>query len=449
MLNRPHHMLVMAAAFAIAGCGGGGGGDASTPGPANGTSTGGVTTISLAQGTSVQTTWLGIDNAGELTVFWRDQSAGSVVLKAANANAAGLLSQATVAPNVFVAAHQVVPLSPRRYLSLYPAITGSASRIIEFQDSGSSTLSLAVPISSPLSAAAQIVGDAAGNLYAFTGDTTAPFPRVTLAGNVDITLVTRGPSGYASLEGAAIAGSESSDPQAWMAAIGRPQGVTARGVYVNQVSLSTGSVSSPVQVSTGEVLVQGNSISTCFADPRIRSTGPATTLTTWRQSNAARNGCDLMVNGQRVNAGAWSVSVYDVTALPGGGAMAVWEEIDPVSGFDRRMRFASKPSSAGTWSAPGPIDASRANMTAFRDISASGPGGTLAIAWDAGSGCTTSSCQITDKLVSKYANGTWMTRSISDGSSRQKIAINASGEAVVAGSRNCGASCSELVVHRF
>jgi len=380
-------------------------------------------------------------------VFWRDRTAGGETLRAANTNAAGLMSQATVTST------RVLAIAPRKYLALGQASGVLESRSIAFADAGSAAVSAPVSTGMSISSTAPIVSDTDGKLYAIVYGMSAPFPTVPLAGNVDLTLVTPRPQPYSVLNGETYADFNTSAPRALWGAIGRETANSQRGMFVHELRLDTGELLPGARMSTAEVVVEGNSIDTCIADPRVQSPGPGVFVASWRQRNSGAYGCDLLVNGQKLNTGAWGPYKYELAATASGGAVAVWDEEDPVTRFWSRIRYTTKASTSANWAAPSALPGEPLGESASIEIVARGPGGTLALVWTPLQNCSTTSCKIYEYRVSKYVNGVWTTQSLALGTSLRKIAINASGSGVLTSEEtdcNANGSCTRgLSLYRF
>jgi hypothetical protein len=167
--------------------------------------------------------------------------------------------------------------------------------------------------------------------------------------------------------------------------------------------------------------------------------------------NATLDGCDLWVNGVRVNGGALDVVESAVSGSANNVLVALWREAQAPPGTLSRLRFSRLDAGGASWTAPAAIDTtldSAEVRTVFPPVA--GPGGTLALVWDftcnvAGPACTPA------RLVSKYVNGGWTTKAISRPNTIQGLAINANGEGVLLGvGSDCnGATCTELSAYRF
>lgn len=481
-----------AAAVLASGCGGGGGSitTQATPAPAPapapspapapaGPAAIDSTKVALAQ-LPISCTSIGIncfsqvsafvDSSGELTALWTELlSAGTSRLVASNV-ATGSNAPLSSGPIevAFAPTGQLFrarPLGNRRFVVLHKYTFGSSSmpearsRIVDMKTSGTPDVAAAVVLPQILQQSAgapRMWQDSAGQIYSVASlpqgpMTPPPFPAVALGSGVTLQTTVPFQSPLAQLDSSRDADfPQSADPRILVGLVGRQLSGGDTAVYVSEQRLLDGTVSTPLKMSTQPVVTQ-NAQLTCLdveQEPAAYAgAGPTQYAIAWRQLNPAGNGCDLYVNGQRVNTGVQSVNGYRIN-VGGSGIVAVWDErsATPPSG---RVLWSRRDAGSTTWSVPAPLT-TEVPVTGTDQqllLLVRGPAGAMAAVWSV----TPSNV---GTLVSKYSNGAWTTvRTSALSSGARAVAINAQGQGAVIFESpavcNAGGECKELQAYRF
>jgi len=412
-----------------------------------------------------------VDSTGELTVLWTEfPGGGTNRLVAANvaAGANVTLSSGTVesgiGPTTIPA--RARPLGNRRFVVLHkyalgsPPVVEARSRIVDMNTTGAPDVAPSVVLPQILqqtTGAPRMWQDSTGQIYSVASlplgpMTPPPFPTVPLGSGVNLQTTVPFQVPLAQLDAARDADfPQSADPRVLLGLVGREQSGGDTGVYIAEQRLLNGTVLPPLKMSTQPVLTS-NSQLTCLdveQEPvAYAGSGPTMYAIAWRQLNAAGNGCDLYVNGQRVSTGTQSVNAYRIN-VDGSGIVAVWDErlVTPSSG---RVLWSRRDSVTSTWSAPAPLTAEvpATGVDQQLHLVARGAGGTMAAVWSV----TPSTNAGT--LVSKYHNGTWTSVRVGASAfSGRAVAMNSAGQGAVVFEYPAicsgGGDCLELQAYRF
>jgi hypothetical protein len=212
-------------------------------------------------------------------------------------------------------------------------------------------------------------------------------------------------------------------------------------IYLARLDLADGSVSDVQKRSSGPMRMSGgsNPCPTPFPDkPRfaIQQLGVYEAAVGWIDNNLDATGCDVFVDGVILNAPGTSADLLTLTGNDR-DLLAIWQE-RRLADDSFHIVFRRRDRATRQWT-----DASELGSTGITRLrgSASGPDGTLAIAW---SSCTTSTAASCTWYLSKYVGGTWTTVEGTGGAgpSWPSLAINRNGQAVVAWSNVFDAKCS-------
>lgn len=439
-----------------------------------------ATRVQFMQPSSVVTTGcldnkLLVNASGDVAAFWCEFQTGTPPRLMAGGISASSGSTSTVAveqdfllPSPSARQYSVTPLGNRRFAvihELQPAAQGSSpgtrARVVDLGSAGTPTISASTVLPSNVGSSTPVVRDATGAPYAIASQQAVPFPVINLGGVDSLTIAARTQQPFAQVERDLKVEYRSIDPRALWIVIGQQSMLDQRNLYVTDISLTSGAVSPPIKVS-GQPFLVSNGVVNCYLFPSAFSTGVGRWAVSWTQLTSTASGCQLMVNGQRVDADTGSVGRHAV-----GGAdedlVAVWEQ----GCADRELRYCRLlwsrfDRTAQIWSAPAPVYApfDRTDMGHFLQSLATGggpsivpgPGGTMAVVWRA---CqqqgSPGSCQTVATLISKYHNGAWTTRSVSDAVSEfLHVAINGAGQgAAMFAQRSSGSLLSGVAVYQF
>jgi hypothetical protein len=484
-LQRLTGAFAAAAICGVTACGGGGGGSAAAPAPtplapppASGTSlTLTELPASCAQGSGCITYGSAeVDAAGEATLIWSERVAGqSGRLAAANhaVGGAALLSNGTLAQGFDTSAVQAAfiarAVAARRFVVMQldspapgapapaPGVqTPLTVHVVSMAASGAPSASAAVALPAlrkDLRGFPTLVKGSDSKLYAFApASPVAPASPIDLGSGQTLTVLNTPPMSFADVEAEAIADfTQSVEPRALWAVRAKSSSADARQMYLSQVRFGAGELLPFGQVSTQTFAVTTSQVG-CVDEVRmnVQATSDSHAVVAWRQVNPANNGCDLMVGGQRVNAGTRSVGEYAISGN-NGDIVAVWREVDNTPNSNRIFWSRLDPLTS-LWSTPGLLapQYASANDEQLLLVQAAGPGSTLAVAWQrfpAGSAGSPESW-----LLSKYVNGAWSTTASQSSDRPRTLAINANGQgAALMVGNNCGSAtaCERLSLLRF
>lgn len=471
----------LASSIALGSCGGGG--DSSAPPPPAPTPTPAPPPPSppSVDGTKISLTRLSapcitatecllfesvlIDTAGEATVVWGEAPpVGTSRLVASNFSLTSKSQLSTVVvESAFalprVRAFQVRPLGARRFAVFHNyGVNGNPdpepmhARIVVLGAAGAATVAPQVTLPPFFQAAPGpfvLVQDATQQMYSLLiglVSTGPPFPGASLGNGAELRGYAIASSPFSSFAGDFYT-SNVTEPWALYSGLAVPSPVNPSEAYVSRFNLLTGETESPVKVASGvrQVSPQLN----CADQPNFptQATGPSTFSVGWRQLSSTANGCDLFVDGQKLNADAKTVTTWGFSATAT-EVVVVWSERDsgPTS---PRVYWRRRAAATGVWTAAAAIAPQYPSQVAEQSllVTATGPGGVLAALWSnaaAGSGSAAA-------LVSKYVNGTWTTVSGGTVKGVRGAAINGQGDGIAL-FRNelCdGAACEELFAVRF
>lgn len=188
----------------------------------------------------------------------------------------------------------------------------------------------------------------------------------------------------------------------------------------------------------------------------VREYGRGQVAVGWRNVNAPWTSCDAVVDGEVINDPTAHVVEGPVMSGSDAGLVAAWSETDLAGdpAPPRRIVWRRWDASTARWTAPALLSS---QPFAWLRSSATGPGGTLAVAWR---GCASTSVAACTEYVSKYVNGQWHTEQYlprGKGVAWPQVAINAKAQAVVVWasisdapcSANSGQVCPGIFAYRF
>lgn len=439
-------MAAAAAALWVAGCGGGGDGG----GAANAPSVFDQARIDVVQlsGDCTDKTWdclyaggVFIDNDAEVTVFWHERAPGAQPGWHVATHRPGetrMRSRAYVSPDIG-ADLQPLALGSRRFAAVQRDRPNWTSALVDLSDPSAPTVSARVP--TPITGHADLMNSMDGTLAVATH---LPGGSFSLGGTATaLGVKAEVPPGYELPGWRAFAPATGVSPSVWWAfSSALTQAPREWNVYLARVALEDGSATSVLRVGSQTRLV--NTPLDCTNSGQdsvqIREYGShAQVAVGWGSVNASDTGCDAVVDGEVLNDSSAKVLAGPVMAGNAAGLLVVWSENDlgdaPVPG--RRIVWRHLDASTGQWTAPALL----ASQPVVRlQARATGPGGTLAIAWQ---GCNFGSCT---EYVSKYVGGQWSTAQyLATGKTVvwPLVAINANGQAVVVWTDLYDARCSD------
>jgi hypothetical protein len=486
-------LFVASACGALLGACGGGGSGSGSPAPSSPPSLPIPATINAsrvqllqlpASGTaqSCQDTRFFIDAGGEISAFWCESPpgtssrlmAGSIAPGASSVTVKGPVESDFVVATPAAGNFSVTPLGGRRFAvihQLQPAAAGSVpgtrARVVDLGAASAPAVGAQTLLPANVRSTTPVLRDLSGVPYAITDQQPTPFPSISLGGADNLIVAARTQQPFVQVERDVLVEYQSVAPRALWTVVGRQAATDQRNLYIAEVSLTDGAVLPPIKVSPQPYLWANGTV-TCSPSPMVQSTGVGRWAVAWGQLTTTGAGCQLMVNGLRVDSNQASVGRYAVGGV-NEDLVVVWEE----NCGGRAIRFcrllwSRLNPAAQTWSAPLPVyppfdlpdlghlvQAPGASTGGGPGMVA-GPGGTLAVAWQVCQDSPgTGTCPIRANLVSKYSNGAWTTQSVSGQSFEpfdfMQLAVNASGQAAVMfGYRpSSGQSLLTLSVFRF
>jgi hypothetical protein len=484
-LQRLTGAFAVAAMCGVSACGGGGGGSDAAPVPtppapppvASPLLTLAELPAACGQGSGcISYASVDVDAAGEATFIWAERVVGgSGRLAAANHadGGAALLSNSTLAQGFDTSAVQpdfmARAIATRRFVVMQldssapgaptpapGAHTPLKARVVSMDASAAPSAAAAVALPAlrnDLRGFPTLVKGGDSKLYAFApAGSSAPASPVNLGSGENLTVLNTPAMPFADVEAVAVADfTQSVDPRALWAVRGKLGSADARQMYLTQVRLASGEMLPAAQVST-ETFAVNTAQMGCSDEPpmNVQATSSGYVVVAWRQVNAANNGCDLMIGGRRVSAGTRGVGKYAISGN-NGDIVAVWQEIDSTPNSDRIFWSRFDPVSSA-WSVPGLLapQYASANDEHVLIVQASGPGSTLAVAWQRLPASGTGSSE--PWLLSKYVNGSWNTVAGQSGDRPRTLSINANGQgAALMVGNDCGSTvaCERLSALRF
>ncbi|MES2887737.1 MAG: hypothetical protein V4739_06960 [Pseudomonadota bacterium] len=409
-----------------------------------------------------------MDENGEATVFWQEYpsgaASGATNLMAATrvAGAASLaVSGAVRSPyDTNPANTRIEPLSARRFAAFYLLATDNTralASIVDLPAAGvpNATAPVALPSAAlevPRGTTVPLLSANVNQLWALVPNQPAPFPVVSLGREATLTLLTPSVEPFATVVSSQVSSLEAVTPTALSASVAQTQANGPVHAFVTTLSLTSGQLSAPVQIST-QPLVLSNDRAACRATPAVqtRSGGAGTFATAFTRVNAAQTGCDLYVNNVRVNDVRRSVESFNFSTDQTGGTVAVWTEAETaVKGAASRIQWSRQDPTSLTFTTPAALttEAAAGGNVALATVLQEGPRGTLAVSWQACTG-NASNCRDARQWVSKFTQGAWTTTPGVNGI--ESLAVSRSGQAVALFKRStCGSSnCQELYLLPF
>jgi hypothetical protein len=439
--------FALALSTLLAACGGGGGG-AGDPPPVFV-----QTRIQVAElgGACIDTSWdcvhvgsVFIDTAAEVTVFWHERAPSG---QPGWHVASHLPGDTRIRNAAYVSADRDSKLQPlslgaKRFAAVQRDTPNWTSALVDLSVSSSPYISPRVSTPIPEHGAA-LISSLDGT---FALGTDVPNGSFSLGGSATAQGVkVAPPPGYANGWLSEFAPATGVIPTAWWTYIKSTQtdSTSELSLHLARIDASDGSA-----VDVRRVMRDAwrqSSMPDCAtlggARVIIREYGRGQVAVGWRNVNAPRTGCDVVVDGKVMNDSTTHVAEGPAMAGSVAGMVAVWSETDLAGELapPRRIMWRHWDASTAQWSTP-----ERLNSQPFAMLhsSAAGPGGTLAIAWR---GCTSTLVDTCTEYVSKYADGRWSTEQYlprGKGVGWPQVAINSNGQAVVVWATIHDAPCS-------
>jgi hypothetical protein len=443
---------VVAAAVALwgVGCGGGGGGGGEAGNPPSPFDQARIDVVQLS-GDCTDKTWdclyaggVFIDNEAEVTIFWHERAPSAQPGWHVATHLPGgtrMRSRAYVSADIG-ADLQPLALGPRRFAAVQRDKPNWTSALVDLSDPSAPTVSARVP--TPITGHADLMNSMDGTLAV---ETYLPGGSFSLGGAATaLGIKAEVPPGYELPGWRAFAPASGVTPSVWWAFNSAlTQAPREWNVYLARVALEDGSATSVRRVGGQTRLVNAQLDCTNRGEDfvHIREYGShAQVAVGWGSVNAADTGCDAVVDGEVLNDSTAKVLAGPLMAGNAAGLLVVWSENDlgdaPAPG--RRIVWRHLDASTGQWTAPARLSSQPIVRLQAR---ATGPGGTLAIAWQ---GCESEWVGSCTEYVSKYVGGHWSTAQyLASGKTVgwPLLAINANGQAVVAWSDLYDARCDD------
>lgn len=434
-------MGVSATVWTLTACGGGGGGASEASQPLRAETQGATVVTEVPQpcGTisldCLFNARVLISSNGEFSALWREVgSDGRYGWRAASV-APG---ESSVRSRVTLAADSTTVLAPmdlgnRRFAALSVYEPELASWVFDLSGAPQGQASARTGLGLDNSATLINGMDGAFVLGASVTNGTVDLGGSVSAPSVQLQL----PAALRNLWPGSVAPAKSLTPAAWWAFAAAPQSSPEQRVYLASVQLPGGDVEFVEERSTRPLRLRGGGPDPCVIKPTVEVLAPGAAAVVWVENNASATGCDVVVDGVAVNDPAASALMPAVSGSPE-GLVAVWLERNPSppTQYSSRLVWRRRDSVTGQWS---PITSFSSGPISTLMGYASGPGGTMAVAWsDCGS--FAGSCR---PFLSKYVHGAWTTVPFENPSGGgTAVAINAQGDAVAVWLNNTGWACT-------
>lgn len=372
-----------------------------------------------------------IDDDGEVTLFWYEDKGNAHTAWYVSTNAPG--STAT-RPRLQLADVQATDLFPlalggKRFAAVLKESPNWTSALVDLSSASGPVVSPRV--ATPLNGSSQLIHGLDGTFalglnalpetFSLGGDAGARSVKVKL------------PTEYRNLWWGYFSAATTLTPAAWWAFSAAPANSSEQRIYLAQLDLTNGAVTS-VESSSKEAWRTHGGSENCMnlTGPRLvlSEFGRGQSAVGWLNYNADATGCDVFVDGVALTSEGASASQGPLLGGSSDGLVAVWSEHSP-GWVTERVVWRRRDPATHQWSAVTPFS----NQPQVRlDGFATGPGGNLAVAWTACDGAANPN-RVCTPYVAKYVKGVWSTQQYMAANTHfgyPKLAINGAGQAVVA-----------------
>ena len=384
-----------------------------------------------------------IDDDAEVTVFWHERppsgqpgwhvathQSGDTSIRNATYVSANMDSQL-----------RPLPLGTKRFAAVQQDTPNWTSALVDL--SMPSTPYVSPRVSTPMTSQSSALISSLDGLFVIRGN--VPNGSFSLGGSATARSVNvKFPPGYVNPWWDAFAPATGVTPSFWWAFnSAQTDSRLEQRLHLARVDASDGSVLD-VQRVTKDAWRQ-SSIPDCStfggAPVLIREYGRGQVAVGWRNVNTPWTGCDVVVDGEVLNDGTTHVITGPAMAGSAAGLVAVWLERDLADNPAPQQYIVWRHRNASTAQWTTPVRLSNQPFT-WLHSSATGPSGTLTIAWR---GCASTFVDSCTEYVSKYVNGQWSTEqylALGKGVAGPEVAINSKGQAVVTWATIYDATCS-------
>jgi hypothetical protein len=440
--------IALALSTLLAACGGGGGGGAGEPPPV---SVQAHIHVAELGGACTDTSWdcvhvgsVFIDNAAEVTMFWHERAPSSQP----GWHVASHLPGDTRTRNAaYVSADLASTLQPlslgaKRFAAVQRDTPNWTSALVDLSVPSAPYVSPRAP--TPITGSRAVLISGPDGALAFGTD--VPSGSFSLGGSATARGVkVAPPPGYANGWWSVFAPATGVIPTVWWAYLNSTQtdSTPELRLHLARIDASGGSAVEDRRVTMDTW--RQSSIPDCStlggAPVLVREYGRGQVAVGWRNVNAPWTGCDVVMDGKVINDSTNHVVEGPAMAGSVAGLVAVWSETDLAGDLapPRRIMWRRLDASTAQWTAPERLNSHRFAML---HTSATGPGGSLAIAWR---GCTSPDVDTCTEYVSKHVDGRWSTEQYlprGKGVGAPQVAINSNGQAVVVWATIYDAPCS-------